>query len=630
MDFQFSTFNFQLNKREREDNPYSRLQQQSLRMLQELSGKRWTDFNEHDPGVTIMDILNYSLLELDYQTGFDFEKYLAQPQQDELEFSQIGLFPGKEIFAPCIVTAQDYENLIESQVKGIKQCEVKLLEGNRYHIFIDADENVPTETLIQGVETIYHRHRNLCENLEKVTLKKLTKKKPGKETRQIDYFQEAEKITVRNTFKGNHTSVQYDFPDAYGINHQGLSSDAPESRQAQALQLRAYLLIFDYLLSATKQQLSHMHQMLALSGEIPPPFSPQIQAENIGQLLNIEKLQKTEIFGKEQLHKQKSAYFDLLDTLYGEDTSFIASNSQLSQEEINVRRAKLIKQFPAFNTNRFRSFDLKDKTLESMAGITNLMQALWNNSEQPQTTLENLLLRYKLRLVNDKMLYNGKFIFSEFSNFINNYEAEESGGKTESVPSIHLLQEQKNYHMLEKRLHFFAHHILLQSLLTHGTSPENYRIKHTGFQNQVILLYKRPSGSHWLNMGFFDNTDTLIETANILWDFLDMLNNQCTAFYPVEQLLLQSTAGASEENCNILYLVFPAWREPFYKKNNYLKNLQERLPIHIESWVVWLPLEEFYRFEQHYFSWRKALAAENSEQVEKYSKEIVRQLKVEN
>lgn len=108
-----------IQRRDKEDNNYSRLQQQSIQMLQELSGNRWTDFNEHDPGVTIMDILNYNLLELTYQTGFGFEKYLACPSRGELKLSQVGLLPADEIFAPCIVTLRDYENLITTQIAGV-------------------------------------------------------------------------------------------------------------------------------------------------------------------------------------------------------------------------------------------------------------------------------------------------------------------------------------------------------------------------------------------------------------------------------------------------------------------------------------------------------------------------------
>ncbi|MEI3154042.1 MAG: hypothetical protein V8S95_02245 [Odoribacter sp.] len=40
---------------------YVALQKDTIDRLQRLSGKVWTDFNAHDPGITILDVLNYAL-----------------------------------------------------------------------------------------------------------------------------------------------------------------------------------------------------------------------------------------------------------------------------------------------------------------------------------------------------------------------------------------------------------------------------------------------------------------------------------------------------------------------------------------------------------------------------------------
>jgi len=634
-----------MERRDKEDNIYARLQKQSLDMLQRLSGECWSDFNEHDPGVTIMDILNYNLLELDYQTGFDFPQYLTPPLQDELEFSQIGLLPGDEIFSPCIVSPHDYEELIETGVEGVKECEVKLLPGNRYRIYIDIEDEEQSARIISEVESLYHRHRNLCETLEAVLCKRIPKRRRFRHSAQVEYVQGNKKTQSRNALTAEPVSVQYDFPDAYGINRQGLVSSASPQRQAQTLQLKGYLLIFDYLLSATRQQLGGLHQSLALSGQIPVPFSPLINAGDLKLLVDEQKLKQTELFRKEEMNSRKSAYLDLLDALYGEDTSFIAKNKQLSPEEVNQRRARLINRLPQLNTDRFRAIDLTDRSLESAPGIKRLMQALWgiSNSQQQEITLESLYAHYRLRLIDDDALYDDDSVFSEFSTSDHGYDTESLNEKTEPVPVIPVPSGKKKYKLLRKRLHFFSHNLLLQSMPTYGTNPENYRLRRTGFRDNAILLYKCPSGSKWLNIGFFDNPEILIQTANILWDFLEMLNNRCTAFYVVENLLLQSekplesekplqqsSSEITADTCNVLHLIFPVWRKSFYEKNNYLKHLQERLPIHIQAWINWLPFEEFYRFEQHYFSWRMAVATDRAEQAKNHAEEIKKLIKTNN
>ena len=44
--------------RQPEDELFADLQKSTLDELQHLSGNLWTDFNPHDPGVTIADIAN--------------------------------------------------------------------------------------------------------------------------------------------------------------------------------------------------------------------------------------------------------------------------------------------------------------------------------------------------------------------------------------------------------------------------------------------------------------------------------------------------------------------------------------------------------------------------------------------
>ena len=41
---------------------YSQLQEKALKNVQRIAGKVWTDYNLHDPGVTLLDVLNYVCL----------------------------------------------------------------------------------------------------------------------------------------------------------------------------------------------------------------------------------------------------------------------------------------------------------------------------------------------------------------------------------------------------------------------------------------------------------------------------------------------------------------------------------------------------------------------------------------
>ena len=59
------------------DELFSRLQARTLEEVQRMSGNVWTDFNAHDPGVTLTDVADYALAELDYKLGFPIADYLT-------------------------------------------------------------------------------------------------------------------------------------------------------------------------------------------------------------------------------------------------------------------------------------------------------------------------------------------------------------------------------------------------------------------------------------------------------------------------------------------------------------------------------------------------------------------------
>ena len=63
---------------------YLHLKRLFIDYAQELSGDTWTDFNEHDPGVTILENISYALTELSYKTQFDFEKLLFAPIKNSI------------------------------------------------------------------------------------------------------------------------------------------------------------------------------------------------------------------------------------------------------------------------------------------------------------------------------------------------------------------------------------------------------------------------------------------------------------------------------------------------------------------------------------------------------------------
>jgi len=56
---------------------YARLRDEGLGLLGRLAGAQWTDFNTHDPGITILEQLCYAITDLGYRIAYPMPELLA-------------------------------------------------------------------------------------------------------------------------------------------------------------------------------------------------------------------------------------------------------------------------------------------------------------------------------------------------------------------------------------------------------------------------------------------------------------------------------------------------------------------------------------------------------------------------
>lgn len=153
---------------------YTHLQRQTLEEVQRLSGEVWTDFNAHDPGVTLADIANYALTELDYKLRFDKEDYLTE-KSGTLEPERFGLFPPEEVYTTAPVTTEDYRKLFFSYIPELEnmwvECDVDD-GGYTVSIVLPLFGESNEKEMMKRVKELYNGHRNLCEHLDKVVIVK--------------------------------------------------------------------------------------------------------------------------------------------------------------------------------------------------------------------------------------------------------------------------------------------------------------------------------------------------------------------------------------------------------------------------------------------------------------------------
>ncbi len=89
---------------------YELLRKAGRDYIENLGSDLWTDYNEHDPGITIMEALCYAITELGYRTNLDIKDLLAGID-GKIPASQ-PFFTAKNILTCSALTINDYRKLL--------------------------------------------------------------------------------------------------------------------------------------------------------------------------------------------------------------------------------------------------------------------------------------------------------------------------------------------------------------------------------------------------------------------------------------------------------------------------------------------------------------------------------------
>lgn len=104
---------------------FERLRQEGLGYIEKLSSNIWTDYNSHDPGITILEALCYAITELGYRSHFEIKDLITQATGQTF-------FTARQILTSAPLTITDYRKLLVD-IPGI----------NNAWLFTDAKQEVP-------------------------------------------------------------------------------------------------------------------------------------------------------------------------------------------------------------------------------------------------------------------------------------------------------------------------------------------------------------------------------------------------------------------------------------------------------------------------------------------------------
>jgi len=197
------------------DLNYEELRAEGIAHIEKLAGKIWTDYNVHDPGITILELLCYAITDLGFRIDHPVEDLVAEEENNNSAMHE-KFFSAKKILTTCPLTEFDYRKLF-IDLDGVRNawmlkneevvmhldCKGKweedadsfgvlsyepLPEGTEkeqfnirglYDILIDFDkeiQDIEDETernqkkseVEELVVKTFHSNRNLCEDLIEV------------------------------------------------------------------------------------------------------------------------------------------------------------------------------------------------------------------------------------------------------------------------------------------------------------------------------------------------------------------------------------------------------------------------------------------------------------------------------
>lgn len=109
---------------------FAYLKDQGIQYIQELAGTQWTDYNTHDPGITLLETLSYAINDLANRTAFDIKDLLAEDNGEAGK--QTHFFAPKEILTTNPVSISDLRKVI-IDVPGIKNAWLEPKVGNDFY-----------------------------------------------------------------------------------------------------------------------------------------------------------------------------------------------------------------------------------------------------------------------------------------------------------------------------------------------------------------------------------------------------------------------------------------------------------------------------------------------------------------
>ncbi|MBC6996661.1 helix-hairpin-helix domain-containing protein [Neolewinella lacunae] len=159
---------------------YDALRLAGIAYAQQLSGRIWTDYNVHDPGVTLLEYLCFALTDLSYRANFPVKDLLYADDENGHPTVANAFFPAHEILPTTPVTPTDYRRMIIDRINDVRNAWVDPIVNHphgyqglfrvRLQLADQIDRMLSPQAVEAQVRDLLMAHRNLCEDFTEIVI----------------------------------------------------------------------------------------------------------------------------------------------------------------------------------------------------------------------------------------------------------------------------------------------------------------------------------------------------------------------------------------------------------------------------------------------------------------------------
>lgn len=114
---------------------YAAMRAEGFKLIEQMGHGLWTDYNNSDPGITILEALIYAITDLGYRTGFDVKDLLAPKNITDDTWKEI-FYTAKNILPNAPLNISDYRKLM-IDTEGVRNAWLEPSKEYEVPVWVD-------------------------------------------------------------------------------------------------------------------------------------------------------------------------------------------------------------------------------------------------------------------------------------------------------------------------------------------------------------------------------------------------------------------------------------------------------------------------------------------------------------